>query len=458
MVSPTLLDVSRWQFALTAAFHMTFPAITVGLSIFLTVVYGIYWRTGNRTYLQIFRFWKKIFAVGFGLGVVAGTVLTFEFGLNWGGYARAAGPILGVIIGMEVVTAFFLEAGFIGLLLYGDGRISPRVMFFSSCMVSLGTVLSTTWIMSANSWMQTPAGYEVVDGQFVPVDWLAALLNPSFVHRWPHMLLGVLIGAGWLVAGIGAYYLLRGEHRRFARTTFSIAMAVLAVVVPIQMYLGDGLAFFMGGVQPAKLQAIEGNWVATNTGYNLIVVPDPARERNLVQVTVPLLDSWIAKDFSGRTPAPGLLQTPDPADRPNVWPVFYGFRAMFFGALAMYAVLMTGVVQRLRGRFYTASWLHRAVLWMTPVGVVAVIGGWVTSEAGRQPFVAYGLLRTSDAVSALAPGTVIASFVGFVGLYVALFGIWAGYVVRTVRRGPDDADLLEPAPPEPVPTPVAAQA
>ena len=241
-VSPAVLDVSRWQFAITIAFHMTFPAITVGLAVFLAVVYGLYLRTRDQLYLQIFRFWKKIFAVGFALGVVAGTVITFEFGLNWGPFAHATGPVLGPIIGMEVVTAFFVEAGFIGIMLYGDGRVSDRLMFVSTTVVAVGTLLSTTWILAANSWMQTPAGARYVNGQFVPTDWVAAILNPAFVWRYPHMLLAVLISASWLVAGVGAYYLVKGRAVAFGRRTFSLALGVLFVLLPVQLMVGDHVA------------------------------------------------------------------------------------------------------------------------------------------------------------------------------------------------------------------------
>jgi cytochrome d ubiquinol oxidase subunit I len=440
MPSSTLLLLSRWQFALTVAFHMLFPAVTVGLAIFLVLVYGLYLRTGDRVYLQIFRFWKKIFAVGFALGVVAGTVITFEFGLNWGPYAAATGPILGPIIGMEVVTAFFVEAGFIGIMLYGDGRVSPRVMFTACCLVALGALLSTTWILSANSWMQTPAGYRLVAGQFQPADWVHAILNPSFVWRFPHMLLAVLISTAWMIGGICAYYLLKGRHDAFARRGLSLALGVAALLVPVQFYLGDAVAFFDITHQPPKVEALEGNWGSTNTGYNLIVVPDLARHRNLVQISVPKLGSVFGKDLSGHTAVPGLSQTA-PADQPNMWAVFYGFRAMFYAGLVMFAAALTGVVLRLRRRLYIARWFHRAMVWLTPIGAIAIIGGWVTAETGRQPFVVYGLLRTDQAVSHLAPASLIGSLTAFVVVYLALYTSWVVYVVRTVRRGPDPADL-----------------
>jgi cytochrome bd ubiquinol oxidase subunit I len=440
MQSPTLIELSRWQFAVTIAFHMTFPAITVGLAVFLSVVYAMYFRTRNPLYLQIYRFWKRIFAVGFALGVVAGTVITFEFGLDWGPFAHATGPVLGPIIGMEVVTAFFVEAGFIGIMLYGDGRVRESVILASTVIVAIGTLLSTTWIIAANSWMQTPAGYKIVNGQFVPTDWVRAIFNPSFVWRYPHMLLAVLISASWLIAGIAAYYLLKGRAAGFARRTFSLMLGVLFLLLPVQLDVGDHVAGdVVAKYQLPKLEALEGNWNSRNTGYNVFVIPDPSQQRDKVMITVPLLGSWIAKDLSGHTATPGLLLTP-PDDRPNMWTVFFGFRAMFYSSMVMFGAALTGVVLRLRRRLFLARWFHKLVLWMTPIGVIAIIGGWVTAETGRQPWVVYGKLRTSAAVSHLASPSLIFSFVGFVSIYLVMLAIWVIYVVRTVRRGPEEDD------------------
>ncbi|MEX0428536.1 cytochrome ubiquinol oxidase subunit I [Nocardioides sp. DS6] len=450
-MSDTMVDLSRWQFALTIAFHMTFPAITVGLAIFLAFVYGAYLRTRKPVYLQIFRFWKRIFAVGFALGVVAGTVITFEFGLNWGPFASATGPVIGPIIGMEVVTAFFVEAGFIGVMLYGDGRVKERTVFLATVLVAIGTVLSTTWIIAANSWLQTPAGYKIVDGQFQPSDWWQVVFNPSFGWRFPHMLLGVLISAAWMITGISAYYLARGREQAFARRTLSLALGVLAVLLPFQLDVGDHVAgSYVGPHQLSKLEALEGNWDSTNTGYNLFVIPDMKNGRDKVKVTVPKVGSWIAKDLSGNTPTPGLASTPKD-ERPNMWPTFWGFRVMFYGSMLMFAAVLTGLVLRLRRRLYSTTWFHRFLVWLTPIGVLAIIGGWVTAETGRQPWVVYGQLRTADGVSHLSTGAVVFSVVGFVLIYLILALTWVAYVVRQVRRGPLPSDLeptlLPPAEP-----------
>ncbi|MDH6708377.1 cytochrome d ubiquinol oxidase subunit I [Kitasatospora sp. MAA19] len=439
MASSATVELSRWQFAITAIFHMTFPALTVGLSILLAVVYTAYLRTRNPLYLQMFRFWRKIFAVGFGLGVVAGTVMTFEFGLNWGSYAHAVGPILGVTIGMEVITAFFLEAGFIGIMLYGEGRVRPRTMAFASWMVAFGTLLSTTWILSANSWMQDPAGYTEVAGQFQARDWWQVLLNPAFSYRFPHMLLAVLISAAWFVGGIAAWYLVRQRSLAFARRTLSLTLGVLAVLMPVQLYAGDETAVFMGQHQPAKLEAFEGNWKTDNNGYNLVVVPNPGRGKDDLRIGIPHLGAVIGKDLTGQAHVPGLLQTP-PDQRPNMWSAFYGFRAMYFTALTMFAMAFAGLVLRLRGRLFTARRFHRLMVWMTPAGLVAISGGWITAETGRQPWVVYGQIRTSDAVSHLSTAEAALSLAGFVTVYAVLVAVWIRYIVRTVRAGPEAVD------------------
>lgn len=446
-----LETLSRLQFAITAAFHMTFPAVTVGLSLFLVAMYAAYLRTNHPIYLSIYRFWKKIFAVGFGLGVVAGVVMTFEFGLNWGRYANAVGPILGVIIGMEVVTAFFLEAGFLGIMLYGDGRVGRRAMFFATMMVALGSFLSTTWILAANSWMHTPVGYTMVNGQFQPTSWWQAIFNPAFRWRYPHMLGGVLISATFFVTSTGAWYLLQRRHLAFARRTFSLGLGLLSIFLPIQLFIGDSLAGIMLAHQPPKLLAVEGNWDSTNTGYNLLIIPDQANQRNLVQVSLPCLGSIIlGHDFGCRTPVPGLASTPVAQQPPMVF-TFYGFRVMFYGSILMFIVMLIGVVQRLRGTLYTARWFHWLTLIMLPSGVLAIIGGWVTSETGRQPYVVYGLLRTADALSPLSPAVVLASLVLFISTYTILLGLYIAYVIRLIRQGPEDPAIEPPTRGTPAP-------
>jgi cytochrome d ubiquinol oxidase subunit I len=438
MTHSTLLDISRWQWAITAAFHITFPAVTVGTSIFLVVCWAFYMRTGDEVWLRMFRFWRRIFAIGFAIGVVAGIMMTFEFGLNWGRFAHDVGPILGVIIAMEVVTAFFLEAGFLGLLVYGEGRISNRVMLFSASMVSLGTLLSVSWILAANSWMQTPAGYKRINGQFQPSDWLNVIFNPSFGIRVLHMLIAVLIAASWFICGISAWYLLKHRHLDIARRGLSIAIGTAAMLLPIQMYVGDTVVgTYVAKYQLPKLEALEGNWTSNNKGYNVVEIPDQGAAKNVWQVTIPWLGSAIAKDWSGKTTTPGLDLTPK-ALRPMVLTTFYGFRVMYYGALLMFGVALLGVLLRLRGRLYNTRWFHKLLVAMLPVGIFAIWGGWVLAETGRQPWLVYGKLLTADAVSPLKTWQVLGSFAVFVFGYITLLGIYAWYVARVVRDGPDD--------------------
>jgi cytochrome d ubiquinol oxidase subunit I len=447
------VDLSRWQFALTVMFHMTFPAITVGLSVFLCVVYGIYWRTGRPVYLQMFRFWRRIFAVGFALGVVAGAVITFQFGLNWGVYAARTGPVIGPIVGMEVATAFFVEAGFIGVLLYGDGRVRTGVMFLATVMVSIGTFLSSTWIIVANSWMQTPAGYRIVDGQYQPTDWVQVIFNPSFLWRWPHMVVAVLISAAFFVAGVSAWYLVKGRAVAFARRSLSIGLGIAALLMPVQVWLGDHVAGqYVAPYQLTKLAALEADWADGDTGWNVVAVPDNATASNRWELNIPCLGSAIAHDLSCSSSVPGL--TDFPRDTwPNVAATFWGFRIMIFGAFIMFGTAFAASVLRLRNRLWTARRFHTFLVWTTPVGILAILGGWVTAEAGRQPWVVFGQLRTADAMSDLAPGAVWFSVVGFVLLYLVMLVAYVGYIVRTVRIGPDRDDPRQP-PRSAVPTPL----
>jgi cytochrome d ubiquinol oxidase subunit I len=437
----SLIDLSRWQFAITVIFHMTFPAITVGLSILLSVLYGLHWRTGKPVYLQMFRFWRRIFAVGFAIGVVSGIVITFEMGLDWGTYAARTGPIIGPIIGMEVVTAFFVEAGFIGILLYGDGRVRRGTMFAATVMVSIGTLLSSTWIIAANSWMQTPAGFAERDGQFVPTNWVDAIFNPSFLWRWPHMVLAVLISAGFFVAGIGAYYLVKGRALPFARRTVSIGLGVAAMLLPVQIFMGDQVAGHVFPVQLSKAEAAEGNWSKPNTGWVVFAIPDQQSRRNIAELSIPCLGSAFYGDLSCKTANPPLDLTPT-ADQPAMAPVFWGFRIMFFAALWMFGTVFYATILRFRRRLWTSRRFHRFLLWTTPAGIIALLGGWVIAETGRQPWVVFGLLRTSAAVSNLAPGEILFSVLAFSLLYLVMLVGYVAYIVRAVRIGPeiDDPD------------------
>jgi cytochrome d ubiquinol oxidase subunit I len=432
----TLLDLSRWQFATTVMFHMTFPAITVGLAIFLCVLYGMHWRTGSTVYLQMFRFWRRIFAVGFALGVVSGIVITFELGLNWGVFSAETGPIIGPIMGMEVAMAFFLEAGFIGILLYGDGRVGRGTMFAATVMLAIGTLLSTTWIMAANSWMQTPSGFVFSNGRFEPTNWVDAILSPSFLWRYAHMLNAAIISASFFVAGIGAYYLVRDRALSFARRSVSIGLGVAAILVPFQIFLGDNVASHQFPYQPSKAEAVEGNWTSGNTGYVIFAIPDQQAQRNIVQVNIPCLGSWFYEDLSCKTAIPGLDLTP-PANQPTMLPVFWGFRVMWFASILMFGTIFYATILRFRRKLWTSRRFHRFLMWSVPIGIIAILAGWVTAETGRQPWVVFGHLRTSDAVSQLPSGEVVFSVLGFWLLYFLMLAVYIAYIVHAMRVGPE---------------------
>jgi cytochrome d ubiquinol oxidase subunit I len=432
----TLLDLSRWQFATTVMFHMTFPAITVGLATFLCVLYGMHWRTGSLVYLQMFRFWRRIFAVGFALGVVSGIVITFELGLNWGVFSAETGPIIGPIMGMEVAMAFFLEAGFIGILLYGDGRVGRGTMFAATVMLAIGTLLSTTWIMAANSWMQTPSGFVFSNGRFEPTNWVDAILSPSFLWRYAHMLNAAIISASFFVAGIGAYYLVRDRALSFARRSVSIGLGVAAILVPFQIFLGDSVASHQFPYQPSKAEAVEGNWTSGNTGYVIFAIPDQQAQRNIVQVNIPCLGSWFYEDLSCKTGIPGLDLTPQ-ANQPAMLPVFWGFRVMWFASILMFGTIFYATILRFRRKLWTSRRFHRFLMWSVPIGIIAILAGWVTAETGRQPWVVFGHLRTSDAVSQLASGEVVFSVLGFWLLYFLMLAAYIAYIVHAMRVGPE---------------------
>ena len=330
---------------------------------------------------------------------MSGIVLTFQFGLNWGSYAHDVGPIIGVLIGMEAATAFFLEAGFIGIMLYGEGRVSQHITMFANTMVALETLLSTTWIIDANSWMQTPAGFKRVNGQFEPTDWVNVIFNPSYLHRYFHMLFAALIAASWLVAGISAFYLARRHYLAFSRRTFS-SPSVLAVLMPWQLFVGDNVGAVMSSYQPYKVFTWEGNDNSDNSGYNLLIIPDPQAGKDLFQITIPNFDALFGPhDLSGQAKVPGINTIPKD-QRPNVYLLFWGFRVMFYGAITMLATAVVGVYLRMRRKSYTSRRYLRWVTWMTPIGVIAIIGGWIVAEAGRD----LGCLRaTADRQGSVRP-------------------------------------------------------
>jgi cytochrome d ubiquinol oxidase subunit I len=433
--------LSRLQFAFTVSFHIVFPSMSIGLVAFLVLIEGLYLRTRDELYQRIYRFWAIIFAMAFGMGVVSGIVMSFEFGTNFSGFAQVAGPVIGPIIGLEVLTAFFLEAGFLGIMLFGWGRVSERMHFAATFLVSLGTTISAACIMAVNSWMQTPSGVEWEKGRLVVTDWWQVVFNPSFPYRFLHMMMAAWITAAFLIAGIAAYYLLKNRHTAFARRCFSIGLGVASILLPLQLFLGDVLAGVMATHQPAKVQAMEGFWETTPSApYNLIIVPDQDGQRNRFQLGVPHLGSLLVTKTL-HEPVAGLRETPR-ADQPRMGIVFYAFRVMFLVGTLMFCAAVYSLWLRYRRRLYSARLFLKLMLFLTPSGFLCVLGGWYTAETGRQPFVINGLLRTADSVSPVAPGAVLWSLTFFVIIYGVLLTAFLIFVRKAILRGPADVPLI----------------
>jgi cytochrome d ubiquinol oxidase subunit I len=436
---PDAAILARIQFAFTVSFHIIFPTISIGLAFYLAVFEGLWLKTKDAVYLQIYKFWRNIFAMAFGVGVVTGIVLSFEFGLGFAKFAKLAGPIIGPMIGLEVLTAFFLEAGFLGIMLFGLNRVGPRLHFFATCMVALGTVLSASWIMSANSWMQTPDGVAWEGGRLVVKDWWRVVVNPSWLVRLPHMLCAAYLTGSFLVAGVGAWYVLNKKHQAFGRRTVSIGMAIGSVLIAAQVFIGDILYGTMLKYQPTKMQAAEGFWDKQSVSpapYLWVIIPDQKNQRNLFELGTPRLGSiWLTHSLDGRVE--GLKNTPVP-DQPLMEMVFYGFRVMYVIAIVMFSLAVASLWLRWRGKLFSTRWFLIALTCMTPSGIFATLGGWYLAETGRQPYVIYGLLRTADAVSPVPAGTLLSSLIAFVIIYAVFFTAFLVFVIRAIRRGPNE--------------------
>jgi cytochrome d ubiquinol oxidase subunit I len=442
-VDPVLL--SRIQFAFTVSFHIVFPAISIGLASYLAVLEGLWlWRKQD-VYLQLFKYWIKIFAVIFGMGVVSGLVMSYQFGTNWSVFSDKTGPVLGPLMGYEVLTAFFLEAGFLGVMLFGMNRVGKKLHFFATLMVAGGTLMSAFWILSVNSWMHTPAGFGINDvGQFIPVDWWAVVFNPSFPYRLVHMVLAAYLTTAFVVGAVGAYHLLRDRRNAAARTMFSMAMWMAAIVAPIQLVAGDIHGLNTLAHQPAKVAAMEGHF-ETEKGAPLILfgLPNMEEERTEYAIKIPLLGSLIlTHSLDGEIKG---LKEWAPEDRPNAPIVFWSFRIMVGIGLLMVLTGLCALYLRYRGRLYDSALLQRWAVLMGPSGIVAVLAGWITTEVGRQPYTVYGLLRTSESASPLGAPGVAGSLLAFVVVYIIVFGAGVFYVLRQMAQKPKPIDH----PPEP---------
>ncbi|HEV2604509.1 MAG TPA: cytochrome ubiquinol oxidase subunit I [Microvirga sp.] len=435
------LMLSRIQFAFTVAFHIIFPAFTIGLASWLAALEFQWLRTGDQLYRNLFKFWSKIFAVSFGLGVVSGIVMSFQFGTNWSRFSEFTANVLGPLIQYEVITAFFLEAAFLGIMLFGWNRVGNKLHFFATCMVALGTLTSAFWILSANSWMQTPAGFRIENGVAVAEDWWQIVFNPSFPYRYAHMVMGCYLTTAFAVGGMSAWMILRqrqepAEKVRGARRSLSMAMWFAAIVVPMQIVMGDLHGLGVLKYQPTKLAAMEGNWDRmSNMPLRLFAIPDEVNETNHYEIAIPKIGSWILTHaYDGVVP--GLKDVPRD-QRPPVWPVFFSFRIMVGIGFLMLGLALWSLYLRWKGTLFTNIWFLRAAMLMTPSGFGAVLFGWFTAEIGRQPYVVYGYLRTADAVSPVTAGAVTTSLVTFFVVYMIVFGFGSYYLAKLLRKGPE---------------------
>jgi len=431
------LDLARIQFAFTVSFHIIFPAITIGLASFLAVLEGLWLKTHNDTYKDLYHFWSKIFAVNFGMGVVSGLVMAYEFGTNWSRFSDFAGSITGPLLTYEVLTAFFLEAGFLGVMLFGWNRVGRGLHFFATVMVAIGTLISTFWILASNSWMQTPQGFSIVDGRIMPMDWLAIVFNPSFPFRLMHMAIAAFVATAFFVGSSAAWHLLRGNNTPPVRKMLSMALWMALIVAPIQAVVGDAHGLNTLEHQPAKIAAIEGHWENHGNEPSPLVlfgIPNMDTEKTDYAVEVPYLGSLILTHSLDKQ-IPALKSFPR-EDRPNSAIVFFSFRIMAGLGMLMILTGALGLLLRRNGALYRNRLFLRLVLWMGPSGLIALLAGWITTEVGRQPWVVYGLLRTSDAASNHSVAQLSISLALFVAIYFSVFAVGIGYMMKLVRKGP----------------------
>lgn len=428
--------LARLQFAFTLSVHFIFPAFTIGLASFLAVLNGM-WLWKGEPYATLYKYWSHIFALVFGMGVVSGIVMSYQFGTNWSAFSEKAGPVIGPLMAYEVMTAFFLEAGFLGVMLFGRDKVGPGIHFVATCMVAVGTLMSATWIIAVNSWMQTPQGTVFNGGgQYVPADWWAIIWSPSFPYRVVHTVLAAYLTTAFAIGGVGAWHLLKGRSAEPVRVMFSMAMWMAALVTPLQIYAGDAQGRNTLEHQVVKLLAIEGDFDASPDGAHLVLFGFPSNEEERVrfQIAIPKLGSLILKHDPSAA-MPGLKDYPK-KDWPPVIIPFWSFRIMVGMGLLMLAVGWWSLYARWRGRLYDAPWLHRAALLVSPTGFVTVIAGWVTTETGRQPWVIYGQMRTAGAVAPVAASAVATSLVAFIIVYFSVFGAGIWYILRLMASPP----------------------
>jgi cytochrome bd ubiquinol oxidase subunit I len=438
MLDPVFL--SRLQFFWVVSWHILLPAFTVGLALYIAVLETLWFRRRDEVYLRLSTFWTRMFAISFGMGVVSGVVMPFQFGTNWSRFSQLTANVIGPLLAYEGLMAFFLEAGFLGVLLFGRKLVPPWMHLFSAYLVALGTVFSSFWILAVNSWMQTPAGHEIVDGVFYAADWMQVIFTPSFPYRLAHVVTAFMITTGFVVVGTAATYLLRQRFVVESRRMLSMTLWLLTALVPLQILLGDLHGLNTLEHQPVKVAAMEGNWDTPRAApFVLFGLPDEREERNRAEIAIPYASSLILRhDPEGEVPT--LKQWPA-SERPPVAIVFWSFRIMLACGFFFLAVVLWGNWLKWRGRLYDQPLFLRVCQAAIPLGFVAVIAGWVTTECGRQPWLVYGLLRTADGVSpALQGGDVLTSLLIYVVVYSFVFPAGLYFMLKIARGGPKDIE------------------
>jgi cytochrome bd ubiquinol oxidase subunit I len=433
------LLLSRLQFGFTLAFHIIFPSFTIGLASYLAVLEGLWLGTGNEAFRNLYLFWLKIFAISFGMGVVSGVVMSYQIGTNWSVFSTVASPVIGPLFAFEVLTAFFLEASFLGVMLFGWRKVGPGLHFAATCLVALGTLSSAFWIISANSWMQHPTGFvRLANGALRAVDWMQVIFSPTFPYRLTHMVMAAYLSTALVVGAASAWRLLKDPMEDESCVALKMAIGMFAIVAPLQLLAGDLSGKQVRLVQPAKLAAIEAFWdTRSEQPLHLVAVPDRAGETNHFEISVPKLGSWLT---AGRADARVEgLKAFAPQDRPPVFIVFWAFRVMVGLGLAMIGLGLWGALLGWRAMPERSRLFLRACVLMGPAGFVSVIAGWIVAEVGRQPFVIYGVLRTADAVSPVGAGQVSLSLLAFMVTYAIIFSVGVLYILRVIGKGPSPA-------------------
>lgn len=433
-LDPTFL--ARIQFAFTISFHIIFPAFTIGLASFLAVLEWKYLKTGDKNYRDLYKFWIKIFAVAFGMGVVSGVVMSYEFGTNWSVFSNRISNILGPLLSFEVLTAFFLEASFLGIMLFGWGKVSARMHFIATCIVAVGTLISAFWILAANSWMQTPQGFEIAaDGRLYPTSWLEIIFNPSFPYRYCHMVIGAYLATAFVIGGVGSFYLWKKRHISHAKIMLKMSVMIVFIIAPLQVFIGDLHGLNTLKFQPAKIAAMEGIWESEKgAGLLLFALPNQENEINHHEIKIPHLASLIlTHDKNGEIKG---LKEWKKEDRPPVMPVFWSFRVMVGIGIMMVGIGLISFVQYFRGKIFESRFLQIWWMLMMPSGFIAILAGWFVNEIGRQPYVAYGIIRTAESISPAITGPQVAfSLLAFVIMYIFVFGSGSYYILKLIAKG-----------------------